>query len=352
MKKPDNKNAQMACLVVLLFGFLSFAKTPLIADSFESHTSESTVFTQIKGNFRFDNTLTVSHQLDKQVGISAIHYQWFADNVALSGETQTTLEIGKSYIGKRIHVEISYVENGNTKKIIARAPQKIEGYTQYPNVLNDTGITFGDSYPTGNNSDCTGVTISAQDCSHGLDAKGIGFRFVKISEKGTETSNTENDWACVKDERTGLIWEKKTNSGLHNKDDTYSWYIRNGYLNGGAAGVENASRNVCHGYSSDDDLTYCNTQAFLDRVNEEALCGYSDWRLPYREELRNIADLSVINPSIDTDFFPNTLGEFYWTASPFASSVDYAWIYDFYDGYGNFYPRSNSYRVRLVRGQP
>lgn len=33
--------------------------------------------------------------------------------------------------------------------------------------LNDTGITWGGEYPSGNNTDCTGDTISAQDCSHG-----------------------------------------------------------------------------------------------------------------------------------------------------------------------------------------
>ncbi len=37
-------------------------------------------------------------------------------------------------------------------------------------MINDTGLTWGGSYPRDNNSTCTGETIGAQDCSNGADA--------------------------------------------------------------------------------------------------------------------------------------------------------------------------------------
>jgi hypothetical protein len=40
-------------------------------------------------------------------------------------------------------------------------------------MLNDTGVTWGGNAQTGNNTTCTGAVISAQDCSHGRDAKAV-----------------------------------------------------------------------------------------------------------------------------------------------------------------------------------
>lgn len=327
----------------------SFASSPLFADGFEAST--------ISGTLKFGNTLTANAN-----GGKVSSYQWYANGVIIPGATQQTYTLKKIHTGNIISVKITY-EDGSEKTLTASTP--VEGLTQHAGLLNDTGITFGDNYPTGNNKDCSGERIQAQDCSSGLDAKAVaqgkknGFQFVKVANSGAELAKTASDWACVTDKRNGLTWEKKNTSGLHSNKDTFSWYIRNGFLNGGAVGAESADKNTCHGYQSGNDLTYCNTQAFIDRVNEEKLCGYDDWRLPFREEIRNIADLSKVAPIIDTDFFPNTdTGDktfnrlFYWTGSVFAKNYNYAWTFDFYDAYGNFYSRSDSYHVRLVRGQP
>jgi hypothetical protein len=47
-------------------------------------------------------------------------------------------------------------------------------------VLNDTGITQGGGYPSSNNATCTGVEISAQDCSYGRDAKAVAGALIKV----------------------------------------------------------------------------------------------------------------------------------------------------------------------------
>ncbi|MEE9304355.1 MAG: DUF1566 domain-containing protein, partial [Thiotrichaceae bacterium] len=137
--------------------------------------------------------------------------------------------------------------------------------------------------------------------------------------------------SCVKDNVTGLIWEVKTNdSGLHDKDDVYSWYnTLNTAENLNVPGFDrpsntairadvsnsnvNGSDDVCFGYdSSDPDNTakLCNTQAFVARVNTAGLCGASDWRIPSREELRSLIKMDNMQIKggisyIDSDYFPH-----------------------------------------------
>jgi hypothetical protein len=76
-------------------------------------------------------------------------------------------------------------------------------------MINDTGITWGGSYPSGNNAGCTGETIGAQDCTNGADVTHndnsdghAGFSFTKISNNGAELPSTATlgsgagEWAC------------------------------------------------------------------------------------------------------------------------------------------------------------
>jgi len=68
----------------------------------------------------------------------------------------------------------------------------------------------------GGNTDCTGVEIDAQDCSHGRDVTNngdpgghAGFSFTKLDSNGVPLANQNVDysttpWVCVKDNVTGL----------------------------------------------------------------------------------------------------------------------------------------------------
>lgn len=237
---------------------------------------------------------------------------------------------------------------------------------------NDTGLYWGANTPKGINTDCTGQTVSAQDCSTGRDTKAAstlgktgtgryGFDFTKLDASGNALAAGATDWFCVKDNHTGLVWEVKKDSGLHNKSDKYNWYSNDGTLNGGAIGFEGIYESgICDGYTSGETDTYCNTQAYVARVNAEGLCGAKDWRLPHREEMRSIIDYGLTKaPLIDANFFPNTqtglLGVFYWTNSPSAlngaSIPGQAWAF-YSDDYGLSaiqIVRSVNGHVRLVR---
>lgn len=230
--------------------------------------------------------------------------------------------------------------------------------------LNDTGLTWGGSYLSGNNPDCTGETIGAQDCSHGRDVTHndpsdghAGFSFSKIANSGAELPSTaalgsgSNDWACNRDNVTGLIWEVKTaDGGLRDQNDSYFWYNTDSTTNGGVAGYDDPGA-TCEGYVSGQPATYCNTQAFVARVNGAGLCGQTDWRMPTRKELQGIVSYDRVVPAIDTDYFPNTPAySVVWSGSPYAYDSDFAWYVYFDFGDSGYYNRSYNLRVRLVRG--
>ena len=231
--------------------------------------------------------------------------------------------------------------------------------------LNDTGIDWGGNSGSGNNSDCSSDMSVPQDCDQGRDADSAtnddtdghaGFSFTRLNAGGTTYTGSgdysKEPWHCVQDNVTGLIWEVKTNDGgLHYKDDTYNWYNTNSSTNGGFAGYANNNGGICYDYDVNSESTYCNTEAFVNRVNNVGLCGSKDWRMPDINELSSIVNLGRISPSIDTNYFPNTSSNHYWSASPSASSSGYAWRIYFYDGYDDTAFSSNNHRVRLVRSE-
>jgi hypothetical protein len=230
--------------------------------------------------------------------------------------------------------------------------------------LNDTGITGGGSYPSGNNSTCTGEEIGAQDCFHGRDATKhdnsdgyAGFSFTKLGHDGVVLANQAvnyavTPWACVQDNVTGLTWEVKTSDGgLHDQIYTYTWYNTNPAANGGANGEANSSGNTCKGYVSGNAATYCNTEAYVARVNAAGWCGKSDWRMPTIKELEGIVSFGTSGPAIDTNYFPNTPPDsVVWSGSPDAYGLDGAWFVSFYGGHSSHYGRYYYNQVRLVRG--
>ncbi|WP_460509951.1 Lcl C-terminal domain-containing protein [Hydrogenophaga soli] len=80
--------------------------------------------------------------------------------------------------------------------------------------------------------------------------------------------------------------------------------------------------------------------------------GYSDWRLPNKNELESIVTLGNGSPAIDTTVFPNTpTGSYTWTSTSYApDNLRQAWAVYFGGGAPNAVPKTSTYPVRLVRG--
>lgn len=207
--------------------------------------------------------------------------------------------------------------------------------------LNDTGqilcgdYAFDNSGIDNNDVDCalsgSNETTSGfdlvplgQDATYGRDADPslnddadghAGFSFTKLDGvSGGELAANATDWACVRDNVTGLIWEVKTNDGgLRDKDHFYSWYNSTGVNDGGEPGTPDAADQCAN-------ADRCDTEKYVADINAVALCGYSDWRLPTPNELLSISDLSRVSPAIDTRFFPNAPTNRQWTSATRANS--------------------------------
>ena len=120
------------------------------------------------------------------------------------------------------------------------------------------------------------------------------FSYTKIANDGSELKKdaklgtAPKDWACTKDNNTGLIWEVKTDDGgLRDKDWDYSWYKPEGD-NGGNAGYTDTTYTTSNCSTKDN----CNTYAFTNAVNKQGLCGANDWRMPTRDELQGLVSCS------------------------------------------------------------
>lgn len=77
--------------------------------------------------------------------------------------------------------------------------------------------------------------------------------------------------------------------------------------------------------------------------------GYSDWRLPNKNELASIVELRCYNTSINGDIFPDTPSSWFWSSSPSYHTSNFAWYVHFYYGGFHTYSKGDDYHVRLVR---
>jgi hypothetical protein len=132
-------------------------------------------------------------------------------------------------------------------------------------------------------------------------------RFIKIAKHGTPLPADASEWQAVLDTRTSLMWA-----------------------------VEISKR-----------LTFKKAQASVGKL---AIGGFEDWRLPTVEELFLLADRTRKDPAIDTDFFPDTPSDWFWTSTVYAGSpADYAWFVNFSSGSSYWDSQGYEYCVRAVR---
>lgn len=188
--------------------------------------------------------------------------------------------------------------------------------------VNDTGTTacytdsqFAVACTAAVTSD-TG-TYPRQDSRMGRDANtaltkigagAAGFDFTKISNAGNAVAASTalgpgaNDWACTRDNVTGLVWEVKTSNpatpGLRDVANTYTWYNTDSASNGGDAGSVGTTT-TCN-----STLAACNTQDYVAAVNAANLCGRSDWRLPSYKDAFTIFNAQALGNSTPTPFDP------------------------------------------------
>lgn len=219
-------------------------------------------------------------------------------------------------------------------------------------LLPDTGITAAQCYAAGNNIlvSCTSVAAIAlnpqQDGMIGRDvvtpnnADGkLGFNFATV-----ETYPITD---CVTDNTTGLMWEGKPSTGYRAASNTYT-----NLDSTTSAQTANASWWLGNRAPTQAEVdANTNSVGYKKSVNENGLCGFSDWRLPTQKELQSIVDYGVAYPGVTVDaaWFPNTQPYYYWTSSAFADAASIAWYGNFQYGVIFNQGRSAFGHVRLVR---
>ena len=189
-------------------------------------------------------------------------------------------------------------------------------------------------------------------------AKIVDSNYSKISNSGTIVPDTsklgvgKNDWACTKDNKTGLIWEvKTTDGGNHDMNKSYTNILL-------------TEKNDIIKYN---DST--NTEGLVKLANSESLCGATNWRLPKLDELMTLIvcsdgeynslndythsyyicanNLLVTRPVINTMYFPNTKSNFFWAYGLDNSSL--VWKVDFgYSSAHSFAKYDDQAFIRLV----
>ena len=254
-----------------------------------------------------------------------------------------------------------------------------------PQPLNDTGITWSGNATSGNATTCDASHPAGQDCHYGRDKAaadgtlspktgasapngGIanGFDYTKVCNSGELAGQGScpadpalgagaNDWACTKDNVTGLIWEVKVDNASHKRHQghQYTWYDSSFTPPG-----EEGSIGSCNSTLTSVGDGNCNTQTYVAAVNTApGLCGHTDWRMPKVGELAGILDYGRSPPAalIDPDFFPHTAtDEGYWTGMPYADYPNSnSWTVLFSNGVIDGYyqgGRDTARHVRLVRG--
>jgi hypothetical protein len=169
-------------------------------------------------------------------------------------------------------------------------------------------------------------------------------------QAGAALSYADNGDGTITDLNTGLMWEKKDDSGgIHAQDNFYTWTT--------------ATNNM--------DGTIVTT--FLDTLNDVAgggtscFAGHCDWRIPNRKELDSILDLEVSVPSIDAVFHQAgtcagctdvTLATcsctaptaFYWSSTVLSTTPLFTWGVSFNSGRVASQLKTNVNAVRAVRG--
>lgn len=95
--------------------------------------------------------------------------------------------------------------------------------------------------------------------------------------------------------------------------------------------------------------TAFNWQQALAAATQHTLAGFSDWRLPNKNELASIVEYRCYQPAINNQQFPNTTSAWYWSSSPLAYGSGLACYVDFSYGNVDCNALDNDSYVRLVR---
>ena len=97
---------------------------------------------------------------------------------------------------------------------------------------------------------------------------------------------------------------------------------------------------------SNDTLNWEEALKYADTF---AIGGFTDWRLPNIKELQSVNDESLVNPSVNTAYFPNIGKKYYWSSTTLPNQTNKAWYLDTHFGITTYQLKIRKLNVILVR---
>jgi len=165
--------------------------------------------------------------------------------------------------------------------------------------LNDTGIDTCWKEGDGTIFPCPqSMNVHGQDGDYGrdvlakngdLDKVGYGpagFDLTKLDMAGNDLPEGAENWRCLRDNVSGLVWEaNKERQTPGSLQYVYSYYWHDSAKGDLFTGTK-PSPASCGGVD-------CNTEAFVNAINDIKLCGIENWRIPTVHEFHTIFDYGL-----------------------------------------------------------
>ncbi len=164
------------------------------------------------------------------------------------------------------------------------------------------------------------INFSNGDIDSAMRNTSYNFQCVASQNISEFHSYTDNGDGTVKDNGTGLVWQK--------------------------CGVGQTNDATCSGGAGQNTwvtmINYCNSLSLASKT----------WRLPNRNEIFSITDFTKsTSPTLDSSFFPsNPVATYHWSSSSYAPTIANAWGMLFSNADLIFDTKTNSGHVRCVTG--
>ena len=127
-------------------------------------------------------------------------------------------------------------------------------------------------------------------------------------------SDETSAWSCIQDNDThdGITWLVANKSNTAN----YAW--------GGWKAILPGFKAECAATLGETESSECNTELLISALNNNNMCGHSDWRLPEAYEIKNIFDIDFLSiadnqPGVDPFYFSGIDFSMYWLSKDSAA---------------------------------
>ena len=124
------------------------------------------VLSLVSGTATQGETLTaVTSTISDEDGLGDFSYQWFADDVAITDATESTLTLSQAEVDKAITVKVSYTDGyGASEELTSSASAAVVNVNDAPTISTSTSLTTAEDTATAaiafSGSDVDGDTLT------------------------------------------------------------------------------------------------------------------------------------------------------------------------------------------------